>query len=67
MVDTVTGEVLALARNDGEKWYAVDVNLDRVALAVGTAGIGNREREKHINERTIHRSALMKGRKVNDS
>lgn len=59
ILDPATGEVLRLVEpDDGDTWRAVDTDLDAVARAVGTAGIGERQRAKHAAERAEWRRTL---------
>jgi Bifunctional DNA primase/polymerase, N-terminal len=70
IVDPVTGEILpalALVAAEGKQWRAVDgVDLDRVALVLGTAGKGKRQREQHRQERRAHQRALLRGAGVSE-
>lgn len=65
IVDPVTGEIspdLALVQAEAGQWRAVPgVDLDRVALVLGTAGKGKAQREAHRRERAAHRRQLSKG------
>ena len=44
------------------KWRALEVNLDSVAKVLLTSGKGERERQKHTQERRYHNLILKKGR-----
>lgn len=59
VVDIDTGEVFKLAEpGDGDTWRAVDTDLAAVARAVGTAGVGERQRAKHAAERAGFKLAI---------
>ena len=59
IVDSRTGEVLSLVENMDGIWSAVSsADLNRVALVIGTAGIGKRKREQYKRERMEHRKEL---------
>jgi hypothetical protein len=65
IVDTVTGEVAAVVNFDGEKWRALPaVDFDAVARILGTAGRGQRQRERHATERQDRRRDLKPGRAI---
>ena len=59
----MTGEILPMVERtftaEGEIWRALSVDLDSVALAIGTHGKGTEQRLKHIKERRIHERQLM--------
>ena len=51
--------------NEKELWRLVpDIDLDRIALFVGTAGIGKRKQEQYRREQVDHRKSLLAGRKA---
>lgn len=59
IVDAHTGEVFRLVeRGDGDTWRALDADFDAIAQAVGTAGVGERQRAKHERERAGWRLAI---------
>jgi hypothetical protein len=59
LVDTVTGEFIPMVEKIDGQWRALDgVDLDHVALVVGTAGAGERQQERHSQERRAHRRML---------
>jgi hypothetical protein len=61
MMDPVTGECLPMVENNGDQWRAVQgVDLDHVAMIVGTAGIGKKQRDQHNRERWAHRRSLVR-------
>lgn len=63
IVDSRTGEVLAMVYNQDDAWYAnFDISLDQIALIIGTAGIGKRKRAQYRKEQEEHRKALIAGR-----
>jgi hypothetical protein len=63
LADTYTGECLPMvASNDDETWHALDADLDRLALIVGTAGKGKRQKKQHADERRKHNRELRRGR-----
>jgi hypothetical protein len=65
IVDPATGEImsaLALVQADGRQWRALPaVDLDRVALVLGTAGKGKHQRDSYRRERRDHQRALHRG------
>ena len=58
MADTYTGEYLPMVAHDGDKWRALEVDLDQIAHIVGSAGIGRKQHELHARERAAHRRGL---------
>jgi hypothetical protein len=60
IVDRDTGEILAMVERDAAgKWLArEDVDLDRVARALGTFGGGAWQKKRHNEERRAHREQL---------
>ena len=44
LVDNKTGELLPMVEYNNGIWHAMNVDLEAVALAVGTAGLGAAER-----------------------
>jgi DNA-binding transcriptional ArsR family regulator len=57
MTDLYMAELLGRGR-----WRALDVNLDAVAEALGTAGKGKEQRARHRQERRLHRRMLELGK-----
>lgn len=51
IVDPATGEVFHLVEKDGDKWRALDADLDAIARAKGTAGRGAKQRREHELQR----------------
>lgn len=62
LIDVATGEIISMVECDGELWHALEVDLDRVAEIVGTAGKLEAQRLKHNQERQRHRQGLLRGR-----
>jgi hypothetical protein len=66
VVDQKTGEVLPMVElvptAEGEKWQTLDVNLDAIALAIGTYGKGHKQIQEHARERRMHSKGLMAGK-----
>ena len=59
IVDARTGEVMSLVESVDGIWSAASsVDLNRVSLILGTAGIGKRKREQYRRERFEHRNDL---------
>jgi hypothetical protein len=60
IVDRDTGEVLSMVERDAAgKWSArEDVDLDRVARALGTFGGGAWQKKRHVEERKARREQL---------
>lgn len=59
LADTVTGEFIPMVEKIDGRWSAIEgVDLDHVALVVGTAGAGERQQERHRQERRAHRRML---------
>jgi Bifunctional DNA primase/polymerase, N-terminal len=63
IVDRDTGEILVMVSQvDSGKWRACDdVDLDRIAKALGTFGGNEWQRHKHERERAQHRERLKEG------
>lgn len=65
LVNPLTGEYLPMvASDDGNTWHALEIDLDAVAHAVGTAGKGERQRLEHAKERDAHKHALLLGQRT---
>ena len=62
IIDSRTGEIISMLERDGEKWRAVSVNLDDIAVLVGTAGTGEKQRKKHAQERLQHKRGVSMGK-----
>ena len=63
LVDTFTGEPIPMVATDDDfTFHALPVDLNRIAVVIGTAGIGEHQREMHIQERILHRNSLMMSR-----
>jgi len=62
VVDDSTGEILAMVeQDDGGKWRARDdVDLDRIAKALGTFGGNAEQKRRHAEERRAHRESLQR-------
>lgn len=55
IVDTYTGELLPMVETkDGKTWQALPADLDRIALILGQAGQGRKQKERHAQERRKH-------------
>jgi hypothetical protein len=68
LADPLTGEYLPMvASDDGETYYPLPVDLDRIAHAIGTAGKGERQRKEHARERRLHQRSLALGQKSSES
>ena len=61
LTNQMTGELLPMVNLDGDKWHALTVDLNAVAVAVGTSGKGREQRQKHAKERRAHSRSLMGG------
>ena len=63
IIEKETGEVLAMVeQDDAGKWRACeDVDLDRIAKALGTFGGNEWQRKRHAEERREHRERLAEG------
>ena len=60
--NTRTGEVISLVFSEDGVWnVASSVDLNRVALILGTAGIGKRKREQYKREQINHKNDLKTG------
>lgn len=59
LVDVTTGEIISMVNQVGNKWEAVEVNLDYVALIVGTAGKGAAQRKQHKQQRERFKQQLL--------
>jgi predicted transcriptional regulator len=65
IVDAATGEVFRLVEpGDGDTWRALEADLDGIARAIGTAGAGERQKQKHERERAGWRLAIDRQRKT---
>jgi len=62
LVNHKTGELIPMVElkptAEGEKWHALPVDLNAVAVAVGTYGKGEAQRWKHTKERDEHSRKL---------
>ena len=67
IVDAATGELISMVVRVGDKWQALDVDLDKMAEIVGTAGALDKQRQKHARERAAHRKGLELGNKKEES
>ena len=68
LADPLTGEILPMvASDDGETFRPLPVDLDRVAHAIGTAGMGERQRKEHAKDRRLHARNLERGRQTEQS
>jgi hypothetical protein len=68
ITDRKTGEIINMvASDDGENWKAQPVDLDTVALIVGTAGATERQKKLHERERQEHADSLLMGQKTNEN
>ena len=64
VIDSRTGEVFSIVQCNHGIWeVAPEVDLNRIALLVGTAGIGKRKRQQYKREQEQHRKELNSGRK----
>ena len=62
IVDTRTGEIIPMVESMDGVWNtAAFVDLNRVALILGTAGIGKRKREQYKREQVEHKNDLKAG------
>ncbi|MBC8234704.1 MAG: hypothetical protein ISR58_13865 [Anaerolineales bacterium] len=65
ILDSRTGEVISMVQSRKGIWFANhDVDLNHIALILGTAGIGKRKRAQYKREKREHKRALMMGRKL---
>lgn len=64
LVDPLTGECLPMVETeDGATYHALPIDLDRIAHAIGTAGMGERQRKEHAKERWLHARGLKSSRR----
>ena len=57
--DSRTGEIIALVENTNGVWSTASfVDLNRIALILGTAGIGKRKRAQYKREQKEHKKDL---------
>jgi len=62
IIDTRTGEIISLVDSKDGVWNAVSfVDLNLVALILGTAGIGKRKHEQYKREQREHKNELKAG------
>ena len=67
ITDSRTGEVTPMVENHNGVWSAVStVDLNRVALILGTAGIGKRKREQYKREQLEHKKDLKSIKSTNN-
>lgn len=67
VVDGRTGEIISVVESREGVWHLVpDVDLNRIALLVGTAGIGKRKREQYRREQLEHHKSLLLGQKARE-
>ena len=60
-------EGLLMAEHLGQgQWRALEVDLDSVAEVLGTAGQGERQHERHVQDRRLHR-LILEPRKARNS
>ncbi len=63
LANPLTGEYLPMVTSDEDGIYhPCPVDLDRIAHAIGTAGMEERQRKEHLRERRSHRRSLDLGR-----
>jgi hypothetical protein len=59
IIDSTTGEIISMVGNMNGAWELVPgVELDHVALLIGTAGIGKRKQIQYLDEQKSHRKSL---------
>jgi hypothetical protein len=58
-VDSLTGEIIQVVEKEGEKWHALEVDLETVARDVGTFGVGEKQKRQHERERRSHANQLL--------
>ena len=65
VIDGTTGQIISIVESKDGVWHLVpDVDLHRIALLVGTAGIGKRKHAQYKQEQIMHRKSLEIGRKA---
>ena len=63
VIDGRTGEVIAMVQSHNGVWkISPNVDLNQIALLIGTAGIGKRKREQYKREQKQYRIELKSGR-----
>ena len=55
LVNLATNQPIPMVMREGKLWRALDVDLDEVAMVVGTDGDGEKQRTRHQMERADHR------------
>jgi hypothetical protein len=67
LIDRKTGEIISMVASDagGNTWRALDVDLDAVAIIVGTAGATKKQKQLHIKERRDHARSLSRNKQGN--
>jgi hypothetical protein len=50
-------------RDEKHKWHRVNRDLNEVARALGSAGAGESQKERHSRERLVHAMRLSAGRR----
>lgn len=68
IIDIRTGEIVSMVEFDGEKYKAKEnVDLDYIAELLGTKGMGERQKERHIREREEHNIQMtVKGQEMGE-
>ena len=62
LVDKWSGELVPMVESKNGFWYAnLDVDLDRISLIIGTAGIGKWKERQYKLEQIKHRRELQAG------
>jgi len=61
VVDSSSGEVISMVESKNGVWRLLpDIDLNYIALLLGTAGTGKRKREQHIKEQRKHKRDLQR-------
>jgi uncharacterized membrane protein len=67
VIDGSTGEVVSLVASKNGVWNLVTgIDLDLIALLIGTAGIGKRKRAQYRKEQLQHKNDLRRGNLVKE-
>jgi hypothetical protein len=59
-----TGEVISIVEKDGNKWRAISVDYEQVAVILGINGAGDRQHERNAKQRIAYLRSLERRRNI---